>query len=78
MELVPNFFKTINPYMPFTYAVEALRECISGNNMAIIKKDALLLTLIGVVCIVITTVFINQGRHITEVLQDRKENAINA
>ena len=30
LEIVPKFFKVINPFMPFTYAVEALREVISA------------------------------------------------
>lgn len=29
-ELLPSFFQTINPYLPLTYAVDALREVIAG------------------------------------------------
>ncbi len=29
-ELLPSFFQTINPYLPLTYAVGALREVVAG------------------------------------------------
>lgn len=30
VECVPEFFQNLYPYMPFTYAINAFRECISG------------------------------------------------
>ena len=30
VELLPNFFQTMNPYMPFTFCITAMRECIGG------------------------------------------------
>ena len=30
MELLPEFFQAINPYMPFTFCINAMRECIGG------------------------------------------------
>lgn len=30
VECVPEFFQNLYPYLPFTYAINALRECISG------------------------------------------------
>lgn len=36
LELVPNFFRVLNPFMPFTYCVTALREAISGSDILLI------------------------------------------
>ncbi len=30
VELLPNFFQAMNPYMPFTFCITAMRECIGG------------------------------------------------
>ena len=39
MELVPDFFKVINPYMPMTYSVNAMREVISGVDTGFFMKN---------------------------------------
>ena len=31
IDVTPKFFQTINPYLPFTYVVNAMRECICGT-----------------------------------------------
>ena len=78
LELVPNFFRTLNPFMPFTYAVEALRELVSGDNMSVVTKDVLILLAIGAIAIALTTIFVEQGRKITEKMERRKLEAQNA
>ncbi len=30
IDVVPNFFRVLNPYMPFTFLIEAMRECVCG------------------------------------------------
>lgn len=39
MEVVPKFFNVLNPFMPFTYCVSALREIISGIDYTVFTKD---------------------------------------
>lgn len=39
LEVVPHFFKVLNPFMPFTYTVSALREAISGVDTQILLQD---------------------------------------
>ena len=56
LELVPNFFRTLNPFIPFTYAVEALRELVSGDNMSVVTKDVIILLAIGAIAIALTTI----------------------
>ena len=31
IDVTPQFFRTINPFLPFTYVVEAMRECVCGT-----------------------------------------------
>lgn len=31
IDVTPNFFISINPYIPFTFVIEAMRECICGT-----------------------------------------------
>ena len=31
IDVTPKFFRTINPYLPFTYVVNAMRECVCGT-----------------------------------------------
>ncbi|WP_419887165.1 YhgE/Pip family protein [Neobacillus niacini] len=43
VSLTPDFFQTLHPYMPFTYAVSILRESVGGMIKAIVIKDTLFL-----------------------------------
>lgn len=31
IDVTPNFFISINPYLPFTFVIEAMRECVCGT-----------------------------------------------
>lgn len=46
LELVPKFFKVLNPYMPFTYAVSGMRETISGITGSTLVQDSTVLVII--------------------------------
>lgn len=52
-ELTPKFFQVISPFMPFTYAVSATKEIISGINTSIFKNDILVLLGIQIVSLII-------------------------
>jgi putative membrane protein len=51
-ELVPKFFVNINPYMPMTYAIYALKEPISGHNSSFLNQNIIILAVIMVVFLV--------------------------
>ncbi|WP_411169733.1 YhgE/Pip family protein [Clostridium sp. MB05] len=74
LEVVPGFFKALNPFMPFTYAVEALREVISAEviNYSIIGKDFLILGVILVVFLIMSIALKNVGEKIAEKIEGRK------
>ncbi len=46
MELVPRFFNVLNPFMPMTYSVNAMREIISGINDGFLAKNIIVLVAI--------------------------------
>ncbi|ACL76308.1 YhgE/Pip domain-containing protein [Ruminiclostridium cellulolyticum] len=43
MELVPRFFNVLNPFMPMTYSVNALREVIAGINNGFLAQNLIVL-----------------------------------
>jgi putative membrane protein len=77
LELVPSLFKVLNPFMPFTYAVEAFREICSASvmNYGIIAKDILVLGIFLVVFLGSSIIFKHAGDKITAVIEGKKEQA---
>lgn len=69
LELVPNFFKVLNPFMPFTYCVTALRQAISGSDTMLILKCLGVLAAFLFAFLVISVVFKKRA----EKMQDKME-----
>ncbi|WP_280771532.1 YhgE/Pip domain-containing protein [Salipaludibacillus daqingensis] len=44
IEVAPSFFQQINPYLPFTYAINLLREAVGGVIVAVAWKNVIALT----------------------------------
>ncbi|GAB6168339.1 YhgE/Pip domain-containing protein [Clostridium carnis] len=78
LEIVPNFFKAMNPFMPFTYAVEALREVISADviNYSILGKDIAILAVALVVFLGISVALKNVGERIAQKIEGRKSDIV--
>lgn len=49
IQVTPKFFQAIHPYLPFTYAVDALREAVGGVVPEILIYNLICLALFGVV-----------------------------
>lgn len=56
IEMMPGFFQKLNPFLPFTYSIRAMRECIAGfyentyaKNMAVMLVFLALALFIGLV-----------------------------
>ena len=49
IQVTPKFFQAIHPYLPFTYAVDALREAVGGVVPEILIYNLICLVLFGVV-----------------------------
>lgn len=54
LEVLPKFFKVLNPLMPFTYCTQALREAISGVDYGVFAKDILVLGATMIVFLIIS------------------------
>lgn len=54
LETVPRFFRIINPYLPMTYVVRALRVATSGKNIPLLWNSLGILALFGFVFFVLT------------------------
>lgn len=56
IEMMPGFFQKLNPFLPFTYAIRAMRECIAGyydhtyvKNLNVLWVFVMLALFIGLV-----------------------------
>ena len=41
VETLPEFFRIVNPYLPFTFCINAMRECIGGMYQNYYAMDLL-------------------------------------
>jgi putative membrane protein len=71
MELVPDFFKVINPFMPMTYSVNSLKEIISGIDYGFLTKNLLVLGTIAVVFLALNLII--SKIRLGKLLADSKE-----
>lgn len=53
--LLPKFFQTISPFLPFTYGVDLMREAVGGIVAERVMRDVLFLSLFGVLFLIIGT-----------------------
>lgn len=56
IEVTPEFFQKINPFLPFTYAIGALRETVGGIYQPNLTKDIIVLLIFLIVSIIIATI----------------------
>ncbi|MBD7911499.1 YhgE/Pip domain-containing protein [Clostridium cibarium] len=75
LELVPKFFVVLNPFMPFTYSVEALREISSATviNYGVVGKDFLILAIVLIVFLATSIAGATFGEKMQRVIEGRKE-----
>lgn len=48
VEVLPSFFQAVNPYLPFTFCINAMRECIAGMYANAYALDLIWLCIIYV------------------------------
>lgn len=78
IEVVPKFFKVLNPFMPFTYCVSALREIISGTDYIILTKDVTALALIMFGFLMISMLMKEHADKVQALIAKKKEDAASA
>lgn len=54
VQLTPNFFQVINPYLPFTYAISFSREAIGGIVRSVLIRDITYLFAYAVIFIILS------------------------
>lgn len=78
LELVPTFFKVLNPLMPFTYYTLGLREAIAGVDYSVFSKNSTVLVMVMVCFIVISVLLKGHADKLQKMIKDRKEEAATA
>ncbi len=53
VEVMPSFFKKVNPLLPFTYSISAMREAVAGIVRDNLTRDILMLLSYGIIFILI-------------------------
>ncbi|EMS73865.1 YhgE/Pip domain-containing protein [Ruminiclostridium cellobioparum] len=71
MELVPDFFNIVNPFMPMTYSVNALKEAISGIDYGYLAQN--LIVLGGITLAFLALNLIASKLRLGKILADTKE-----
>ncbi|PFE03485.1 phage infection protein [Bacillus sp. AFS023182] len=56
IQMLPKFFQTIYPFLPFTYAISAIRETVGGMLWDIVIRDLLVLSAFVVIMLVLALV----------------------
>ena len=57
VQLTSNFFISVNPYLPFTYAISFLRESIGGVVQSVLWKNITVLGIFIAIALVFSLVF---------------------
>ena len=70
IELLPRFFQIINPYLPFTYAIELMREAVGGIIWSTVWMDLIFLACCWLV-------FILFGFFLKKLLSEKMERFMN-
>lgn len=74
-EVLPKFFKVLNPFMPFTYCVSALREVISGVDYKVLAKDVSVLVVVMVVFLIISVIMKEHADKVQQKVGEQREAA---
>ena len=53
VEVMPSFFKKVNPLLPFTYAISAMREAVAGVVKSNLNRDIIMILSYGIIFILI-------------------------
>lgn len=53
VEVMPSFFKKVNPLLPFTYSISAMREAVAGIVKSNLTRDIIMLLSYGVIFVLI-------------------------
>ena len=55
IQTTPGFFQAVNPYLPMTYVVEAMRQIMTGLDYGVVAFACLVLASFGAACFALTS-----------------------
>lgn len=73
LEVVPKFFKVLNPIMPFTYATSGLREIISGVDYSVLTNNIFVLAVTMIIFLIISVIMKGHADKIQEKIREKRE-----
>lgn len=73
--LLPSFFQKINPFLPFTYAIDLMREAVGGIVWDRAIHDLLFLLLFGLAFLILGTLFKERINRQTHKLMEKSKKA---
>ena len=56
IQVTPKFFQNVNPFLPFTYSIGALREAVAGIYQPNLNKDIGVLLIFLILSIILNVV----------------------
>ena len=56
IQVTPEFFQNVNPFLPFTYGISALREAVAGIYKPNLTKDIIVLLIFLILAIVLNVI----------------------
>lgn len=72
VEMLPSFYQVLNPLLPFTYSIDAMREALAGFYQLDYLKDILVLLLVFVPIGFIIGLVVGKYDYNLNILFDRK------
>lgn len=57
VQVTPEFFQAIHPFLPFTYAVDLLREAVGGTVKELVTKNILMLVVFSAITLIVGYIF---------------------
>lgn len=73
--LLPNFFQTVSPFLPFTYAVDVMREAVGGIVWSNVLFDLMMLAIFGIIAIIFGTVLKEPINNRTNKLMNKSKRS---
>jgi putative membrane protein len=75
--LLPKFFQTIHPFLPFSYAIDLMREAVGGIVWERVYRDLLFLMIFGFTALLVGTVLKGPiGRKAKTFMEKSKESGL--
>ncbi|WLV25470.1 YhgE/Pip domain-containing protein [Aciduricibacillus chroicocephali] len=69
--LLPTFFQKINPFLPFTYGVDLLREAVGGIVWERVQHDVMMLAVFGILFLILGVLLKEPINKNTDKIQEK-------